>query len=133
MDALKKKILSDGQILPGDFLRVDGFLNHQIDIELLSECGKTWYECFKDSNVTKILTIESSGIAISCLTAQQFGVPVVYANKEKRSHMGDSIYSAKTVSYTQGKAYDIIVSRQYIAPHDRVLIIDDFLSRRQVR
>ena len=128
MDSLKKRILENAEILPGSIVKVDGFLNHQIDVKLLEDCGKAWYEVFKDQKVTKILTIESSGIAISCLTAQLFEVPVVYASKEKKTHLNDDIFSAKTVSYTHGKAYDIIVSKRYITPHDRVLIIDDFLS-----
>ena len=128
MEALKRKILEEAEILPGSILRVDGFLNHQIDIKLLSECGREWYERFKNDGVTKILTIESSGIAVACLTAQHFGLPVVYARKGKGTYIGEELYSVKAVSYTHGKAYDVMVSKDYINSGDKILIIDDFLS-----
>lgn len=128
MDALKKRIIEDAEILHGDILRVDGFLNHQIDVNLLSQCGIEWYKKFKDEGITKILTIESSGIAISCLTAQHFGVPIVYARKGKGSPIGDNLYYVKAVSYTHGTSYDVIVSKDYINSNDRILIIDDLLS-----
>ena len=128
MELLNKKIMESAEILPGEVLRVDSFLNHQIDVQLLSECGKIWYEKFKDSGVTKILTIESSGIGIACLAAQHFGVPVVYAKKTRSSTLGDDFYSTKVVSYTHGQVYDVYVSKKFISPDDKILLIDDFLA-----
>lgn len=128
MDALKKRIIEEAKIFPGEILVVDGFLNHQIDVDLLSRCGAEWYKMFKDDRVTKIFTIEASGIAIACLTAQHFEIPVVYAKKDRSSHNEDKIYSVKAVSYTHGTSYDIIVPKEYIKADDRILIIDDFLS-----
>ncbi len=128
MEMLKKKILEEAEILPGSVLRVDSFLNHQVDVGLLSECGKKWFELFKDSGVTKILTIESSGIGIACLTAQYFGVPVVYAKKSRSATIGNDFYSTKVVSYTHGQSYEIVVSKKFINPDDKILIIDDFVA-----
>ncbi|MBQ8302941.1 MAG: xanthine phosphoribosyltransferase [Clostridia bacterium] len=128
MEALKKKILEEADILPGSILRVDGFLNHQIDVNLLSSCGREWYEIFKNNEVTKILTVEASGIAVACLTAQHFGVPVVYARKGKCSQLGDNVYSVKAVSYTHGKSYDVVMSKEYVGENDKILIIDDLLA-----
>ena len=128
MDSLKKKITDEAVVLPGNVLRVDSFLNHQIDVNLLSECGKKWYELYKNNGITKILTIESAGIGIACLAAQYFGVPVVYAKKSKSATVGNDFYSTKVVSYTHGQAYEIVVSKKYITPNDRILLIDDFLA-----
>ena len=128
MELLKKKILSESEILPGSVLRVDSFLNHQVDVKLLSACGEEWYKLFKDECVTKILTIESSGIGIACLTAQYFGVPVVYAKKSKSATIGNDFYSTKVVSYTHGQSYEILISKKFISPDDRILIIDGFVA-----
>lgn len=128
MEMLKKKILEDAEILPGSVLRVDSFLNHQVDVALLSECGKRWFELFKDAGITKILTIESSGIGIACLTAQYFGVPVVYAKKSRSATIGNDFYSTKVVSYTHGQSYEIFISKKFIKPDDRILIVDDFVA-----
>ncbi len=128
MKELKEKILKEAVILPGGVLRVDSFLNHQIDIKLVCECGKRWYELFKDEGITKILTVESAGIGIAALTAQYFGVPVVYAKKSKSAAIGNDFYSAKVVSYTHGQVCEIVVSKSYINEDDKILIIDDFLS-----
>jgi len=128
MQELKEKIIKEGTILPGSVLRVDSFLNHQIDVELVSKCGKRWYELFKDEGITKILTIESAGIGIAALTAQYFGVPVVYAKKTRSSVIGEDYYSTKVVSYTHGQVYDVIVSKKYISENDRILLVDDFLA-----
>ena len=125
---LKKKILDGSEILPGSVLRVDSFLNHQVDVPLLAECGKVWYELFKNEGVTKILTIESSGIGIACLTAQYFGVPVVYAKKSRSATIGNDFYSTKVVSYTHGQSYEIVISKKFIKPNDKILIIDDFVA-----
>lgn len=128
MKDLKEKILNEATVLPGGVLRVDSFLNHQIDVELISKCGKKWYELFKDAGITKILTIESAGIGIATLTAQYFGVPVVYAKKTKSASIGNDFYSTKVVSYTHGQSYEIVVSKKYINENDRILLIDDFLA-----
>ncbi|MBP3583624.1 MAG: xanthine phosphoribosyltransferase, partial [Clostridia bacterium] len=128
MKALKEKIIKEGTILPGGILRVDSFLNHQIDVGLVSECGKAWYEMFKDAGITKILTIESAGIGIATLTAQYFGVPVLYAKKTRSAAIGSEYLSSKVVSYTHGQVYDVIVGKSYLTPEDKVLIVDDFLS-----
>lgn len=128
MKLLEERILKDGIVLPGDVLKVDSFLNHQIDVELICECGKEWHRLFKDEGVTKILTIEASGIGIACLVAQYFGVPVVFAKKSKSSNIGNNFYKTQVVSYTHGQVYDVIVSKNYINENDRILIIDDFLA-----
>ena len=128
MKELKEKILKEASVLPGAVLRVDSFLNHQIDVKLVSECGKKWYELFKDEKITKIMTIESAGIGIAALTAQYFGVPVVYAKKTRSAAIGNDFYSTKVVSYTHAQVYEIVVAKQYINEDDRILLIDDFLS-----
>ncbi len=128
MELLKQRILKDGEVMPGEVLRVDGFLNHQIDVELLSECAKEWYERFKNDGVTKIMTIESAGIGIACIAAQYFNVPVLYAKKTRGSYIGDDVYSTKVVSYTHGQVYEVRVAKKYISPDDRILLLDDFLS-----
>ncbi len=128
MKLLEDRIRKDGRILPGDVLKVDSFLNHQIDVALISECGKEWHRLFADAGITKILTIEASGIGIACVVAQYFGVPVVFAKKSKSSNIGNDFYSTKVVSYTHGRAYDVIVSKKYINEDDTILIIDDFLA-----
>ncbi|MBR2342832.1 MAG: xanthine phosphoribosyltransferase [Clostridia bacterium] len=128
MKLLEERILKDGKILPGDVLKVDSFLNHQIDVSLINECGKEWYRLFENEGVTKILTIEASGIGIACITALNFGVPVVYAKKSKSHNIAGDCYSSKVVSYTHGHTYDVLVYKKYIEKGDRVLIIDDFLA-----
>ncbi len=131
MNSLQKKILSDGKVLPGNILKVDGFLNHQIDISLLKDMGKDFYELFKDKNITKILTIEASGIAIACYTAEHFDVPVVFAKKGQHKNIGNDVYTAEVFSYTKGTSYNVTVSKLYLNPGDRVLVIDDFLANGQ--
>ncbi len=128
MKQLIEKIKKDGVIMPGNVLLVDSFINHQIDVELISACGKEWYERFKDAGVTKIMTIESAGIGIACLTAQYFGVPVVYAKKTRSANYGSDFYSTKVVSYTHGQVYEVLVSKKFIQPGDRILLVDDFLA-----
>ena len=127
MELLKNKILSDGRLLPGDVLKVDGFLNRQIDVPLISACGAEWKRLFCDAEVTKILTIEASGIGIACLTAQHFGVPVVFAKKSGGAAPADC-YTTKVVSYTHGQTYNVSVPKQFINEGDKILIIDDFLA-----
>ena len=128
MELLKEKIINDGEVLPGDVLRVDSFLNHRIDVELISKLGEEWYRLFKDEGVTKILTIESAGIGLACIAAQYFKVPVVYAKKTRSSTVGKDFYSTRVVSYTHGQSYEVLVSKKYISPDDRILLIDDFLA-----
>lgn len=128
MKLLEERILKDGKLLPGSVLKVDNFLNQQIDINLITELGAEWKKLYKNDGVTKILTIEASGIAIACITAMQFGVPVVFAKKTKTANLADELYNSKVVSYTHGQAYDVIVSKSHILPGERVLIIDDFLA-----
>ena len=128
MEELKQRILNEAEILPGDVLRVDSFLNHQIDISLIEKCAQSWYESFKDSGVTKILTIESAGIALASITARLFGTPLIYAKKTRVPINTDDYYSTKVVSYTHGQVYDVIVSKKYIQQDDKILLIDDFLA-----
>ena len=128
MKLLEDKIKSEGRVIAGSVLKVDTFLNHQIDVKLVSECGKAWYNPFKDEGVTKILTIESSGIGIACLTAQYFDVPVVYAKKTRSANHNKDTYSTKVVSYTHGQSYEVVISKELISKDDKILLIDDFLA-----
>ena len=129
MDLLKEKIVKEGRVVSDGVLKVDGFLNHQIDVELISEMGKDIYNHFKDKGVNKILTIEASGIGIACLTALQFGCKVVYAKKSKTSNLGNSeLYVSKAYSFTHQTENTVIVSKKYISQGDKVLIVDDFLA-----
>lgn len=129
MELLEQRILRDGNLGEGNVLKVDSFLNHQIDVPFLSALGKEFYERFKDSGVTKILTIEASGIGIACLTAEHFGVPVVFAKKTRTNNIFADVYTSSVYSYTHQRSYDIVVSRQFLHKDDRVLIIDDFLAK----
>lgn len=128
MEILKKRILSDGEIHEGNILKVDGFLNHQIDIPFLQEIGKEFYRLFKDENINKILTIESSGIAIGSMVAQEFGCPLVFAKKSITKNIAGDIYLTPVESYTHGTTYGVIVSKSFLGKEDRVLIVDDFLA-----
>ena len=129
LELLEKRILAEGRTAPGDILSVDNFVNHLIDVEFINECGKEFYRLFGDSGVTKILTIEASGIGIACLTALGFGVPVLFAKKAKSANVTGRIYSSKVHSYTHGNDSNVFVSQDYLLPTDRVLIIDDFLAK----
>ena len=126
---LEDRIRRDGKIGEGDVLKVDSFLNHQIDVGFLCELGREFYRLFSDCEVNKILTIEASGIGIACLTAQFFGCPVVFAKKTKTNNIYSDVYTSKVESYTHQKTYDIVVSKEFLHPDDRVLIIDDFLAK----
>ncbi len=128
MELLKERIRKDGIVKPGNVLKVDSFINHQMDIPLINEIGKEFYRLFKDSEVNKILTIEASGIGIACITAQYFGVPVVFAKKAKSINLEGEVFSTKIESFTHKKVYDVIVSKKFLLPEDRILIIDDFLA-----
>jgi len=128
MDLLEKRILKDGKIREGNVLKVDSFLNHQMDIELFVEMAREFKRLYDGCGVNKILTIEASGIGIACITAQVFGCPVVFAKKTQTKNIAGDVYTAQVESYTHGRIYDIIVSKEYLLPTDRILIIDDFLA-----
>ena len=128
MKLLEERIRKDGKIKGGDVLKVDSFLNHQMDVALFQEIGKEFYRLYGDCGVTKILTIEASGIGIACVTAQFFGCPVIFAKKNKTRNIAGDVYTSKVESFTHGKVYDIIVSKEFLHPEDRVLLIDDILT-----
>ncbi len=128
MQLLKDRIRRDGIVKEGNVLKVDSFLNHQMDIALLNEIGREFKRRFADKDITKILTIEASGIGIACITAQYFNVPVVFAKKAQSINIDGEVYSSKIESFTHKKVYDVIVSRRFLDSGDRVLIIDDFLA-----
>ncbi len=128
MRLLEERIRRDGKVYDGDVLKVDSFLNHQIDVGFLAELGKEFYRLYQDCGVTKILTVEASGIGIACLTAQFFHCPVVFAKKSKSSNVGNDLWSATAHSYTHGTDHTLIVSKSYLGTGDRVLILDDFLA-----
>ena len=129
MQLLEERILKDGKVFPGNVLKVDSFLNHQVDVELINEIGKEFYRLFKDCGVNKIFTIEASGIGIACITAQYFHVPVVFAKKTLGKNIAADVYSTPIKSFTHGKTYDVIVSQKFLNKDDRILIIDDFLAQ----
>ncbi|AKL96783.1 xanthine phosphoribosyltransferase Xpt [Clostridium aceticum] len=131
MELLKKKIIEDGRILEGNILKVDNFLNHQLDIGLLNEIGKEFKKIFSHKKITKILTAEVSGIAIAAIAAQYFDVPVVFAKKTESKNLDQETYEGSVYSYTKGKYYKIRVSKRYISKEDHILIIDDFLANGQ--
>lgn len=128
MKLLEERILKDGKVFPGNVLKVDSFLNHQVDVGLLNEMGKEIYSMFKDSGVNKIFTIEASGIGIACIVAQYFNVPVVFAKKSLGKNIAADVYSTQVKSYTHGRVYDVIVSQEFLHKEDKILIIDDFLA-----
>lgn len=128
MDLLKKKILEEGQVYAGNILKVDCFLNHQIDCGFLAEVGKEFHRLYKDEGVNKILTIEASGIAIGAMVAQEFGCPLVFAKKNKTKNISGDVYTAPVESFTHGTTYNIMVSKKFLNPGDKVLIVDDFLA-----
>ena len=129
MQLLKERILKDGTVKAGNVLKVDMFLNHQIDVKLLDEIGREFKRLFGDKQITKILTIEASGIAVACAAAMHFDdVPVVFAKKAQSINLDGESYSTKIESFTHKKVYDVIVSKKYIKPDDKILIIDDFLA-----
>ncbi len=128
MESLKNKILKEGKVFPGNILKVDGFINHQIDVGLLEEIGREFARIFADGNVTKVLTIEASGIAIGCFVAKELHVPMLFAKKSRTKNIAGTVYTSQVMSYTHGNVYDIIVSKEYLKAGDRVLIVDDFLA-----
>lgn len=128
MEYLREKILKEGKIKEGGILKVDSFLNHQIDVECLNEIGKEFKRRFSDSVINKILTIEASGIAVAVITAQYFNVPVVFAKKVESRNLDNETYEAQVYSYTKDRTYTVKVSQNYLNKDDKVLIIDDFLA-----
>ena len=128
MKLLEERIRTDGKIREGGVLKVDSFLNHQMDINLFQEMGREFLRLYQDCGVTKILTIEASGIGIACVAAQFFNCPVIFAKKNKTKNIAGDVYTSKVESFTHGKVYDIIVAKEFLLPQDRVLIIDDFLA-----
>ena len=128
MRLLEERILKDGQVFPGNILKVDSFLNHQIDVKLINKMGEEIKRLFSDCGVNKILTIEASGIGIACITAQFFDCPVLFAKKTKTKNIANSVYKTQVRSFTHGVQYDVIVSKDFIGEDDTVLIIDDFLA-----
>lgn len=128
MELLKERILKDGVVKPGNVLKVDSFLNHQMDMELFNEMGKEFRRRFQNKKITKILTIEASGIGIACIAAQYFHVPVVFAKKAQSINIDGQVYSTKIESFTHKRTYDVILSNKFLGPDDHVLIIDDFLA-----
>jgi len=129
MELLKQKILTEGRVVGEGVLKVDGFLNHQIDVELVNEMGKDIYEHFKHKGITKILTIEASGIGLACMAAMHFGCKVLYAKKSKTSNMGSAdLYVSKAYSFTHQVENTVLISKKYLPADEKVLIIDDFLA-----
>lgn len=128
MQLLEERILRDGKVREGNVLKVDSFLNHQMDIQLFEAMGREFKRLFEGEDISKILTIEASGIGIACVVAQSFGVPVVFAKKGKTKNIAGDVYRSQVESYTHGGVYDIIVSKDYLTKEDRVLLIDDFLA-----
>ena len=128
MELLKRRIRTDGTVKGNDVLKVDSFLNHQMDVALFAEIGKEFQRRFAGCGVNKILTIEASGIGIACVTAQFFHCPVIFAKKSQTKNIAGEVYTTKGESFTHGRVYDVIVSKQYLGPGDKVLIIDDFLA-----
>ena len=128
MQLLKDRIRKDGKIKEGNVLKVDSFLNHQMDVKLFQEIGKEFKRRFADVEITKILTIEASGIGIACVAAEVFDVPVVFAKKTQTKNIAGDVYTTKVESFTHGRVYDIIVSKEFLGKGDKVLLIDDFLA-----
>ena len=128
MKLLEDRIRKDGIIREGNVLKVDSFINHQMDIKLFEEMAKEWKRLFADKKINKILTIEASGIGIAAIVAREFNVPVVFAKKSKSINLYDNNFSTKIQSFTHSKIYDVIVSKKFLSPEDHILIIDDFLA-----
>lgn len=128
MQLLEERIRKDGIVKPGNILKVDSFLNHQMDIPFINELGKEFKRRFADAPITKILTIEASGIGIACLVAQHFNVPVIFAKKAQSLNLDGEMYCTKVQSFTHKRVYDVILSKKFLSAEDHVLIIDDFLA-----
>lgn len=128
MKLLEDRIRKDGQVFPGSILKVDSFLNHQMDVKLLNKIGEEIKRIYSDCEVNKILTIEASGIGIACIAAQYFDCPVLFAKKTKTKNIANAVYKTRVKSYTHGTVYDVIVSKDFLSKDDKVLIVDDFLA-----
>ena len=128
MKLLEDRIAKDAKVLDGGILKVDGFLNHRLDVPFFDELAKEFYRLYGECGVNKILTIEASGIGLACVTALRFGCPVVFAKKSRTKNLSKNVYTAPVFSYTHGEQYEIMVSKDYLSPDDRILIIDDFLA-----
>lgn len=128
MELLERRIRADGAVLPGGILKVDSFLNHQMDTALFKAMAEELLRLYSGCGVNKILTIEASGIGLACITGQVFGCPVLFAKKSKTSNLSGEVYTAQVESFTHGNVNTILVSRKYLSPTDRVLIVDDFLA-----
>lgn len=128
MNFLEERIVKDGVVKEGNILKVDSFLNHQLDVELFDKMGAEWKERFKDVEINKILTIEASGIGIACVVARHFGVPVVFAKKSQSVNLDGEMYTAEVESFTHKNKNQVIVSKKFLNPDDKILIIDDFLA-----
>ena len=128
MNFLEEKILQEGVVKPGNVLKVDSFLNHRIDVTLIDEIGREFKRRFAGRPITKVLTIESSGIAIAMAVAREFGVPVVFAKKSRSVNLDGEMYIAEVESYTHKKTNQVVVSKKFLSPEDHVLIVDDFLA-----
>lgn len=128
MKLLEERIRKDGVVKPGNVLKVDAFLNHQMDTRLFEAFGQEFKRLFADAGVTKILTIEASGIGIACFAGRAFDVPVVFAKKSKTKNIAGDVYTTRVESYTHGNVYDVIVAKDFLKAEDRVLLIDDFLA-----
>ena len=128
MQLLKDRIRKEGKVGAGNVLKVDSFLNHQMDIQLFDQFGKEFKKRFADKEINKILTIEASGIGIACVVAQSFNVPVLFAKKTKTKNIAGEVYTSRVESFTHGRIYDIIVAKEFLGKGDKVLLIDDFLA-----
>ena len=128
MKLLEDRIASEGKIFPGNIVKVDSFINHRIDIKLLKEIGKEFGRLFGDCNVNKIVTVEASGIAFASAAAYELDCDVVFAKKHGHKNVGDDVYTEKVKSFTKGKEYEVVISKEHLNSNDRVLIIDDFLA-----
>lgn len=128
MKALEDKILTEGKVLPGNVLRVGSFMNHMIDPSIVDKMGEEFFARYKDAGITKILTVESSGIAIAYAAARCFGCPLLFAKKNQTSNITADVYSSPVSSFTHGKTYNVMVSKEYLLPTDTVLVVDDFLA-----
>ena len=128
MNFLEERIVKDGKVKPGNVLKVDSFLNHQMDISLMEEIGREFHRRFVGKNITKVLTIEASGIGIACFVAKEFGVPMVFAKKSHSINIDSEVYVAEVESFTHKNKNNVIVSKQFLNPDDHILIIDDFLA-----
>ncbi|MGN1022335.1 MAG: xanthine phosphoribosyltransferase [Lachnospiraceae bacterium] len=128
MEFMEQRILQDGQVRPGNILKVDSFLNHQLDVDLLDQVGKAFYDRFQDRGINKILTVEASGIAIACMTARYFHVPVVFAKKARSKNIDGDTYTSLVHSFTYGRDYTVTMAKKFLGPDDTVLLVDDFLA-----